>query len=159
MSRFSGSGTAFSAHLPAETGNDPEAWPMLEHYGQDLDSDWFLSRFAFPWRDRQPKMIESLTLTMIQEPGQVPGPQFSVAKSGETVQFTNPVTGTAYMLTVCLLYTSNDGAEHGTVDDVHFEPVRLFKFRQAGNEFFVFWLGLPDHFPGSRFVVAQNRCV
>ena len=100
MSRFSGSGTAFSAHLPEETGNDPEAWQMLEHYGQDLDSDWFLSRFAFPWRDRQPKTIESLTLTMIQEPGQVPGPQFSAAKSGETVQFTNPVTGTAYMLTV-----------------------------------------------------------
>ena len=47
MSCFSGSGTAFSAHLPEETGNDPEAWQMLEHYGQDLDSDWFLSRFEF----------------------------------------------------------------------------------------------------------------
>ena len=100
MSRFSGSGTAFSAHLPEETGNDPEAGQMLEHYGQDLDSDWFLSRFEFPWRGRRPKAIESLSLTMIQEPGQVPGPQFQVSQSGETVQFTNPVTGTEYVLTV-----------------------------------------------------------
>ena len=73
---------------------------MLEHYGQDLDSDWFLSRFEFPWRGRRPKAIESLSLTMIQEPGQVPGPQFQVSQSGETVQFTNPVTGTEYVLTV-----------------------------------------------------------
>lgn len=96
----SGSGMAFSAHLPEETGNDPEAGQMLEHYGQDLDSDWFLSRFEFPWRGQRPKAIESLSLTMIQEPGQVPGPQFQVSQSGETVQFTNSVTGTEYVLTV-----------------------------------------------------------
>lgn len=100
MSFSGGSGMAFSAHLPEETGSDPEAGQMLEHYGQELDSDWFLSRFEFPWRGQRPKGIESLSLTMIQEPGQVPGPQFSVSKSGETVQFTDPVTGTEYALTV-----------------------------------------------------------
>lgn len=100
MSRFSGSGTAFSAHLPEETGNDPEAWQMLEPLRAGFGFRLVSEPVCIPLAGPAAKMIESLTLTMIQEPGQVPGPQFSVAKSGETVQFTNPVTGTAYMLTV-----------------------------------------------------------
>ena len=69
------------------------------HYGLDTAYGWVICRNAFPWAGRRRPVIQTLSLTMEQEPVPVPGPHFTVHAPGDTFRFVHPVSRTEYTLT------------------------------------------------------------
>lgn len=95
-----GSSVCFNPCLPKEFVSELEAKIAIEHFGLDDSFGWVISRSAFPWEGKRPAEIRSLSLTMTQQPGQLPGPHFQVHAPGDTFSFLHPVSGKTYTLTV-----------------------------------------------------------
>lgn len=98
LSVFRGCSVCFNPCLPEGGVNELEGKKAADHYGLADSSGWVIFRYAFPWK-RRPQ-ISSLTLTMKQQPEQLPGPRFTVHAPGDTFDFSHPVTGTEFTLTV-----------------------------------------------------------
>lgn len=79
---------------------DWEAVWLMEHYGLDAELGWMFWRQSFPWATKARPVLNTLTLTLKQEPLPVPGPRFTVSGAGDAVPFTHPVTGKAHILHV-----------------------------------------------------------
>lgn len=96
--------TPMSLRLEYEQGEyrqqDWEAIWLMKHYGLDAESGWTFWRQSFPWATKTRPALNTLTLTLNQEPISVPGSRFTVSKAGDTVPFTHPVTGEPYTLRV-----------------------------------------------------------
>ena len=80
--------------------DNTEAQYVLEHYGCDLNRSWWIQRLSFPWADKRPRSIRSLSLTLEREMAEIPGESFKAPSAGESVALTNPVTGQEHILTV-----------------------------------------------------------
>lgn len=95
-----GCSTGFNPCLPDGITNELEAKWAIDHYGLDSAYGWVIYRNAFPWAtDRRPE-IKTLSLTMEQQPGQVPGPHFKVHAPGDSFTFAHPISGETHTLTV-----------------------------------------------------------
>ncbi len=96
--------TPMSLRLEYEQGEyrqrDWEAIWLMEHYGLDAELGWMFWRQSFPWATKTRPTLNTLTLTLKQEPISVPGPRFTVSGIGDTVPFTHPVTGETHILQV-----------------------------------------------------------
>jgi len=107
LRRRSGNGfgwTPMSLRLEYERGEyrqqDWEAVWLMEHYGLDAESGWMFWRESFPWATKAKPALNTLTLTLKQEPVPVSGTRFTVSGAGDTVPFIHPVTGEAHTLRV-----------------------------------------------------------
>lgn len=78
---------------------EPEIMRIIEYYGLDKSFAWVVHRHAFPWQTASPE-IRSLSVALEQEPERVSGTHFTVHDKNETVNFTHPVSGKKYTLTV-----------------------------------------------------------
>lgn len=94
-----GCGLSFNPCIPEGYKNDLEAKWVVEHYGLDASCGWFITRSAFPWNRKRRPEVKTLSLTMEQQPSQVPGPHFKARRPGDTFAFTHPVSGIEYTLT------------------------------------------------------------
>jgi len=81
-------------------GNDIVAESVIQHYGLDPANGWAVWRAAFHWMKKLRPFIETLSVTLLQEPVAVLGPHFHASTSGERVDFTHPTTGVLHSLTV-----------------------------------------------------------
>ncbi len=80
--------------------NDEEARAALAHYALDPASGWMLWRYAFPWKTKRRPQLRELSLRLAAEPQSLPGPHFAPRAPGDTLAFTDPVTGSPHTLTV-----------------------------------------------------------
>lgn len=103
MSQESGNGFGWlpvSCRPEGELGGYRESLWVMEHYGLDAQKGWMFFRDSFSWATKTRPVLKSLSLSMEARPVPVPGPRFTVAKVGEAVHFTHPVTGKAHTLHV-----------------------------------------------------------
>ena len=77
-----------------------EAKWAAEYYGLDISYGWVICRSAFPWKYKRRPEIQTLSLTMEQQPVSLPGPHFTVNAPGDSFCFIHPVSRTEYTLTV-----------------------------------------------------------
>lgn len=96
-----------------QEGNNLAAKSVLEHYGLDSTDGWAVWRAAFPWMKKRKSLIETLSVTLRQEPMAVLGPHFNTSTPGECFDFTHPTIGVQHTLTV-------QGYERQTIDHEHF---------------------------------------
>ena len=59
-----------------------------------------MQRSTYPWAENQIEDITTLEITISHQPMYLSGPVFEVKVPGETVEFTNPVTGITHKLFV-----------------------------------------------------------
>ncbi len=95
-----GCSVCFSPCLPDGKINKLEAKWAADHYGLDTTFGWVICRNAFTWKTRRRPQIETLVLTMKQQPYYIPGPSFKTHAPGDSFTFSHPVSGKEYMLTV-----------------------------------------------------------
>ena len=95
-----GCSASFNPCLPDEITYEMEAKTAMEHYGLDASHGWVIYRNAFPWETKRRPALRSLSLTMEEQPVQVPGAHIKVHGSGDSFAFSHPVSGTTYRLTV-----------------------------------------------------------
>ncbi len=95
-----GCAVSFYPGLPEGVVNEPKAEWVIDHYGLDRAFGWVISRNVFPWETRRRPDIHSLSLTMKQQPEQVPGARFKAHAAGDSFMFSHPVSGTTHTLTV-----------------------------------------------------------
>ena len=95
-----GSGVTFNPCLPEDTYYPLAAKWTVDHYGLDTSRGWAVTRYFFPWPWKRRPEVKTLSLTMEQQPVQIPGPHFNVRKPGDTFTFSHPVSGVDYTLTV-----------------------------------------------------------
>lgn len=95
-----GCSVGFNPCLPAGIICELEAKWTVDQYGLNPSYGWVIYRNAFPWKGKRPPEIKSLSLTMEQQPGQVPGPRFKVHGPGDSLTFSHPASGETYTLTV-----------------------------------------------------------
>lgn len=86
--------------LPDGVVNELEAKWVLDHYGLDVAFGWFICRYAFPWNKKRRPEIQTVTLTIEQQPSSIPGPHFKIHAPGDSFRFIHPVSRTEYTLTV-----------------------------------------------------------
>ena len=79
---------------------DYEAIWLMEHYGLDQERCWMFWRASFPWATKTKPKLNTLALSLEQDPVTVPGPRFTVSGAGEEIGFTDPVTGQEHTLQV-----------------------------------------------------------
>ena len=91
---------------------DWEAAWLMEHYGLNQEKGWTFFRESFPWITKTRLALKSLSLSLEQSPVSVPGPRFTVSEAGDSIPFTNPVTGEAHTLTVVEYETQQMDADH-----------------------------------------------
>lgn len=92
---------------------EPAAKHVMEHYGLDAASGWVIYRNTFPWAARRRPEFQSFSITMNQQPADIPGPRFQAGGSGDTVSFVHPANEDKYVLTV-------QEMEHQTVPEKGF---------------------------------------
>lgn len=80
-----------------EAAADAAVRTLLDCYDCDNSEGWVFIRHSFSWPGKVQTQIESLSVTMEQEPVRIPGPHFT---GEEPVKFRHPVTGEEYTLTV-----------------------------------------------------------
>lgn len=73
---------------------------LMEHYGLDQEKGWMFWRESFPWATKGKPKLKTLSLTLEARPRPIPGPRFTVSGPGDSVDFTNPLTGQAHTLRV-----------------------------------------------------------
>jgi len=93
-----GCGVSWNPCFPE--GNDLVVKSVLQHYGLDPANGWAVWRAAFPWMKKLRPLIETLSVTLLQEPVAVLGPHFNASTSDERVEFIHPTTGVLHTLTV-----------------------------------------------------------
>ncbi len=91
-------GVFFDPCVSSDAAPDADAALAVEHYGLDTAAGWVISRCTFPWGGR--REIKSLSLSMEHNPDLVPGPLFKAHAAGDTFEFSHPVSGEKYTLTV-----------------------------------------------------------
>lgn len=98
--RSEGSSGGGFVPIQEPNANRQEVLHMMEHYHLDPAYAWSFRRMHFLWAGKQPPEMNSLELTMIQEPVSIPGENFSVSKSGDRVQLKMPGNQGVCTLTV-----------------------------------------------------------
>ena len=86
--------------LSEDLRNEREVQQVLEHYGFDTARGWSVHRMSFPWTDKRPRSIKSLSLSLEREMDNIFGVVFKVPAAGESIALTNPVSGQEHILTV-----------------------------------------------------------
>ena len=76
-------------YIPGDL-SEPEVRGIVEHYHLDSSCAWSFSRVCFPWTTGRRPEIESLELTMTQEPVEVPGEVFEVTSPGDQIDLKIP---------------------------------------------------------------------
>lgn len=98
---------SYNPCLPDSCWQDEEADRVMNHYGLDDECGWMICRNAFPWAGRRRPVIKTLTVTMEQQPVQIPGPHFKLHKQGDSFSFYNPVSSIQHTLTAEELETKS----------------------------------------------------
>lgn len=99
--RFShGCAVSFNPCLPEGMVNELEAKWVVDHYDLDTSYGWVIYREAFLWKNKRRPEIKTLSLTMEQQPVQIPGPHFKTHAPGNSFKFIHPVSKREYTLTV-----------------------------------------------------------
>jgi len=93
-----GCGMVYAPSMP-ESHND-EQQRLMDYYHLNPSDCWVFLRSSYPWPDGQAVDIVTLEVTMKHQAGYLSGPSFAIKTAGETVSFTNPVTGITHTLTV-----------------------------------------------------------
>ncbi len=93
-----GCGTIWNPCLPHD--HDPESKAVMRHYGLEPACGWAIWRAAFPWKTKRKPQINTLGVTLLQEPAAMPGPHFRVSEIGERFTFTRPATKEQHTLFV-----------------------------------------------------------
>ena len=114
---------------------DWEAAWLMEHYGLNQEKGWTFFRESFPWITKTRPALKSLSLSLEQSPVSVPGPRFTVSEAGDSIPFTNPVTGEAHTLTVVEY-------EAQQMDAAHFQDKDQWEY--------------PTHYTAMSFVVEPE---
>ena len=114
---------------------DWEAAWLMEHYGLNQEKGWTFFRESFPWITKTRLALKSLSLSLEQSPVSVPGPRFTVSEAGDSIPFTNPVTGEAHTLTVVEY-------EAQQMDAAHFQDKDQWEY--------------PTHYTAMSFVVEPE---
>lgn len=83
----------------AETDRE-EQLRLMDYYNLDRRDCWVMQRSTYPWAENQIEDITTLEITISHQPMYLSGPAFEVKVPGETVEFTNPVTGITHKLFV-----------------------------------------------------------
>lgn len=117
MKTSHGCAVTYNPCLPDGVVNELEAKWAIDHYGLDAAYGWVICRDAFPWEWKRRPEIQTLSLTMEQQPSQIPGPHFKIHAPGDSFSFVHPVSRTEYTLTVQEL-------EQQTLDKNVFQPGR-----------------------------------
>lgn len=117
MKTSHGCAVTYNPRLPNGVVNELEAKWAINHYGLDAAYGWVICRDAFPWEWKRRPEIQTLSLTMEQQPSQIPGPHFKIHAPGDSFSFVHPVSRTEYTLTVQEL-------EQQTLDKNVFQPGR-----------------------------------
>ncbi len=86
--------------LPEIAAKETETKKLIDRYRLDPDSGWIIYRFAFPWHTKRRSKLNTLSVTLEQEPVSVPGPHFQIKAAGDTFDFVFPENGQPYTLTV-----------------------------------------------------------
>ena len=73
---------------------------LLERYGLPADRCWIFWRQSFPWATAAKPKLKTLSLTLEARPKPTSGSRFTVSGPGDSVDFTNPLTGQAHTLRV-----------------------------------------------------------
>ena len=89
-----------------------EIWRTLGRYHLDPTVGWAIHRIKFSWATKKQPKLNTLSLTMKQQPKRMPGPHFKVTDIGDTVEFALPENRGCCTLTV-LDYKS---------EQIHYEP-------------------------------------
>lgn len=76
-----------------------DRWDILKHYDLNPADGWLIQRTSFPWPEGHALDLSGLTVAIAHQPGWIPGEAFTAA-AGESLTFTNPVTGVKHTLTV-----------------------------------------------------------
>lgn len=93
-----GYGTSYNPCVgPSYTANQ-DAMQAIQHYGLNPHFGWVILRAAYPWAAKRKPDLRRLSVTMIQDPVFIPGPQFQVQRPGDTVVFS--YGGQSHTLTV-----------------------------------------------------------
>ena len=112
---------------------DVRAKAIVEHYGFDPDKIYIIRRCTFP-SETKISEITSLTLKMVRSPETFSGIHFTDPKVGESFDFTHPVHGTEYTLTV-----------------VEYEAEEMDQSKFASDEFI-----FPTHMMAMRYTVTPD---
>jgi len=85
----------------------------------DLDPTygWVIWHAAFPWTKEHKPQITTLSVTLMQEPVAMSGPQFRVSAPGEHIALTHPITGKQHMMTVLEYEQMEISCEHFSNQD------------------------------------------
>jgi len=83
----------------AETDRE-EQLRLMDYYNLDRRDCWVMQRSTYLWAENQIEDITALEITISHQPMYLAGPFFEVKAPGETVVFTNPVTGIIHKLFV-----------------------------------------------------------
>ena len=84
--------------VPLDGWEQSGARLWLEHYGLDAERSWQFCRMRLS--RKHPADVRSLTVTLTQQPVDIPGECFTVSGEGDVVRLTNPVSGAEHTLTV-----------------------------------------------------------
>lgn len=95
-----GCAISFNPCFDGQENQEPEIKWVMEHYGLDPSYGWVICRNAFPWKNKRRPEIASLSLSMEQQPGRLPGPHFRVHAPGDSFTFSHPISGESHTLTV-----------------------------------------------------------
>ncbi len=95
-----GSGICFYPRMLEGWADQTEANWAVQHYGLDPAYCWVICRSAFPWAGKRRSQAKTLSLTMEEQPGQLPGPHFKTHQPGDTFTFSHPASNVEYTLTV-----------------------------------------------------------
>lgn len=107
--------------LPDKNSQDSEAVRLADCYGLDPSSGWVICRNAFPWSGSRRPEVKTLSLTMEQQPVQIPGPHFRIHSPGDSFTFLSPVSNTLHRLTV-------NGLESQTLPESAFRSDHFTQF-------------------------------
>ncbi len=103
LTRSQGCSCSYAPGFPGMADEATRA--VMAHYDLAEDRGWVVTRAAFPWPGKKPADITALTLTLVQEPVEVPGPRFHVHRTGEELCLARPDRGETYTLRVAGLRT------------------------------------------------------
>lgn len=86
--------------MPEDLETETEAKGILDHYGYDLKKAWAVHRVSYPWNEKKPRAMKTLSVQLEHEMIKIPCEPFVAPKAGENHMILNPVTGMEYTLTV-----------------------------------------------------------
>lgn len=88
---------AYISDFPAAL--DEETAQVMAHYALDQNACWVVSRSCYAWKTARRPRIKTLSVTMTQQPENVPGARFTLQKAGDRFSFIRPATGARHTIT------------------------------------------------------------